>query len=476
MPKATKLTLHNLGIIEDMVIELNKPLLLFIGDIKVGKSTILLGVKLLRGGAFPPDIIRHGCNEAFVFIEFPGGSIRREWYRDPKSGKNEAREIVFLRDNNPKPVRKPVEEIRKLLSNPFLENQDYLKDMGPTDRCRFFVDFLGIDTGDLDAEKKDLADQVFALQAKIDGYGDIDVTPVEQPNVIAMKNELTLTRKAHTSKVAGWNKELEELRERYQSGPRQELKECDEQIEANWKAADVVKSDIARIEAELERAKTKAGEVERERVRLAENRKRLNILVAELPDLKPQADELKKKIETPLDTSALESKISEASAQEVRYQEYLKRLAKVEERNQANTLLEYAQSRIREIRDLKARKLAEIAEVSGIDGLGFDEDGNFTYDNTTAGLLSTSQLMELSSKISAMYPEQTGGDSGVGLELLDRGESLGEAIFSYIDRAREHDLTILATIVGARPASVPPDVGVFVVSGGKLVDETVAKP
>jgi hypothetical protein len=57
---------------------------------------------------------------------------------------------------------------------------------------------------------------------------------------------------------------------------------------------------------------------------------------------------------------------------------------------------------------------------------------------------------------------------GLGISLIDRGESLGKSIFGLIHRARTEDKTILTTVVGERPAVVPEHVGVFVVEGGKI--------
>jgi len=64
--------------------------------------------------------------------------------------------------------------------------------------------------------------------------------------------------------------------------------------------------------------------------------------------------------------------------------------------------------------------------------------------------------------LSALYPK------GFGLELLDRGESLGKSIFQFVDRAKQENKTILATVVGERPAEVPAEVGVFVVEQGAV--------
>lgn len=77
-------------------------------------------------------------------------------------------------------------------------------------------------------------------------------------------------------------------------------------------------------------------------------------------------------------------------------------------------------------------------------------------------MLSGSQIMKLSSELSALYPE------GLGIDLIDRGESLGKSIFLFVDRAEKEEKTILATIVGERPADVPENIGVFVVEKGAV--------
>jgi hypothetical protein len=70
--------------------------------------------------------------------------------------------------------------------------------------------------------------------------------------------------------------------------------------------------------------------------------------------------------------------------------------------------------------------------------------------------------MRLSSLLSARYP------AGLGVELIDRAESLGKSIFEFVSRAVSEQKTILATVVGERPANAPEQVGVFVVEKGKV--------
>ena len=60
------------------------------------------------------------------------------------------------------------------------------------------------------------------------------------------------------------------------------------------------------------------------------------------------------------------------------------------------------------------------------------------------------------------------------MELIDRAESLGTEIWKSVQRAEEHQLSILATIVGEAPAIVPENVGVFIVEDGAIAPVAVA--
>ena len=49
--------------------------------------------------------------------------------------------------------------------------------------------------------------------------------------------------------------------------------------------------------------------------------------------------------------------------------------------------------------------------------------------------------------------------------LADKADG---AEFGFVKRAEEEKITILATIVGEKPANVPENIGVFVVEKGKI--------
>jgi len=145
--KVTKLTVTNIGIVKDAAIEINKPEIVFYGDIKQGKSTLLNAVRWVCGGAFPDDIIRHGQIEASVQLEGTETDgkpwvIRREWYR-AKDGTATARAIIYTR--NGVPVKKPVDAIKAHL-NPYLLDQDYLRHMTSLERNRYLTELFGVDT------------------------------------------------------------------------------------------------------------------------------------------------------------------------------------------------------------------------------------------------------------------------------------------------------------------------------------------
>lgn len=183
--KAKRLSIINIGALADVNIGIEKPLVLFYGEVRQGKTTILNAVRWVMGGSYPGDIIRHGEQEASICFEFEGGSISRSWYR-AKDGTIKDRPIHFIRDG--KPVSKPATEIKKFL-NPFLLDQDHLRNMSDPERKRYMLDLFGVDTADLDAKQVALEKEASELRATIKGYGDIDITPVEQIDVAAVKDE-----------------------------------------------------------------------------------------------------------------------------------------------------------------------------------------------------------------------------------------------------------------------------------------------
>ena len=427
--KITGLKITNVGILEDVDLKLDKPLILFYGEIRQGKSTILNAIRWAFGGAFPSDIIRHGQTTARVEIAFEGGMIRRDWYV-AKDKTTKAKDLVFVRGG--KPVPSPVNELKRLL-NPFLLDQDHLRKMTETERKAYFAEVFAIDTTALDTELYNVARDASDLRAKIKGYGEIDLTPVEVIDPAPLREELKQMKQAH----------------------EEACKTVDKENEAAIKR----NSDIQRGKEKLEEIDLSITELKSKLEALEKSKATIKDWLAKNPILtlraRPDA----------LDTSSIDAKLMISSASAVKAEQYRANLKRAEQRKADEEKLSKLSTREREIKKQKIAKLKGISESCGIKDLSFDEAGTFTYQGTQAGMLSTSQIMKLSSELSALYPE------GLGIDLIDRAESLGKSIFEFVSRAEEEKKTILATIVGEAPAKVPEHIGVFVVSNGKVEEQ-----
>lgn len=459
--KALYIRIKNIGLLADETITLDKPLIIFYGEIRQGKTTILNCFRWVCGGSFPSDIIRHGQKEADIEFGFDGGMIRREFYVSKKAPhETKAREVQFIRAG--RPVDSPVAEIKRLL-NPFLLNQDYLRNMGETDRKKYFTDMFAVDTTELDTEAYNASKAASDLRAKLTGYGDIDLTEVNPVDATALKSELAEIKRAAAERRAMLEDGLTKANRYHQSAvdaanaENDAIQRYNEEVRSHQRKQQDYESSIVELEKkiiELRDKHTAEGEW------LNQNPEKPK----KGTPLEPDLSEIKQKIldAASPDTSELDGKIQNAAAQNVRAEQFAKNKKRAEDKAADETKLAALEQRQREIKAEKVKKLATISESCGIPELAFDETGQFTFQGTQAGMLSTSQIMNLSSQLSALYPE------GLGVELLDRGESLGKSIFEFVDRAKADELTILATIVGEAPAKSPPEVGVFVVQAGKV--------
>jgi len=442
--KAIRLTINNIGIIGNMAIDLDKPLVLFYGDLMQGKTTILNAFKWCLGGTYPADIIRHGETEASVLFEFQEesgpGSIFRSWYIN-REGVTTVRPVSFIRSG--KPVSKPDNEIKKFL-NPYLLDSDFLKKMGETERKAYFVGLFGVDTSAIDKEINASAEEAKTLRIEIKSYGEIDTTPVNPVDVTELKKERERILDEHTVAVSEVDKRSESLRS------------LNDLRERKTERRDTITQEIRQIEDELaevtKRLNDKKNELSLDKININQW---LNDNPAATIASRP----------SPPDVSVLDAQISEAAAVAVRVEQYEKNVKRALEKRLKEEKLTANEATQRDLKKKKVSLLAETSQKSGIKGLVFNEDGSFTYDGTTAAMLSTSQLMSLSQELSALYP------AGFGLDLIDRAESLGFAIgkniLEFVEKAKREDKTILATIVGERPATAPPEVGVFVVENGE---------
>ena len=431
--KVKQLIIKNIGIIEDGIIELDKPLVLFYGEIKQGKTTVLNAVKWVFGGSYPSDIIRHGAKDASVRLVFENGSITREWYIN-KAGETTDRPISFILNGSV--VKRPVDEIKKFL-NPYLLDNEFLKKMTETERRNYFTQLFGVDTADLDKESLKAESDAKDLRAKIKGYGEIDLTEVLPVDVEALRNKRAEIDKANSRARDNYNLTLKGI-----LNTNNEIENV--KHDKNQTIQEI--SGIEKQIAQLQNAIT----VKRNQIEACDK------WLSEHPAVtEPEPPAIQ-------DTSEIDQQISEAAAMAVRYEQYLKNKKRVEERAADEVRLAGIESRQRQIKKEKVAKLKDISDSCGVSGLSFDESGNFVYEGTFAGMLSTSQIMKLSSELSALYPQ------GFGMELIDRAESLGKSIFQFIERAEKEEKSILATIVGEKPAAIPDNIGVFVVENGRI--------
>jgi DNA repair exonuclease SbcCD ATPase subunit len=426
MIKPTKLIIKNIGKIADAEIPINKPLILFYGEIKNGKSTILNCVRWVCGGEFPTDIIRHGADDGAIELHFDGGMISRSFYR-AKDKAVKARPVIFVRGG--KAVASPVAEIKRLL-NPFLLDQDFLRNKTELERKQYFAEMFAVDTTALDMELFNSQRDAQNLRSKIDGYGKIELVPVEPVDASNLQSELS------------------DIRNKFEN-ERQAV------IEKN----NGVQHHNNLHERRKEKRETLADEIESLKKELAEKTAAFQVEINWLNTFPRMA--FNPEPNAP-DTSALEKQIQDAGATNVRAEQFQKDKKRAADKEADEKKLSEMTKRQRDIKAEKQAKLKEVSATCGVPGLEFDEEGNFMYEGTTAGMISDSQLMKLSNALSNLYPD------GFDVSLLDRAESLGKSIFEYVERAKEQKKTILATIVGERPAKVPPEVGVFVVENGKV--------
>lgn len=458
--KAVSLTVKNIGLVADANIEFNKPLILFYGEIQQGKTTLLNAVKWVFGGSFPSDIIRTGESEALVRLTLDCGHIERQWYR-ARNGETKSRPVVF--EKNGAPVTNPVAEIKKFL-NPFLLDQDYLRNMSELERKKYFAATFAVDTAGLDLQISTAEQRAMEVRAKLKGYGDIDLTPVGVPaDPAALRTQRAAILAAHKSKLDVVREDLANRRDAYKGACAQvtaaNQAASENNYQVNLKLVEVrgVVAEIAVLRATLARLEDRHTDLSKW---LEEHPQQPGSPLPPEPDFSA----LEQQLQAQPDTAEVDAEISKAAADRVKYEQYQANQTRAAQRQQDEHEIEALDAAVRELRKNKIAKLKQCSEQTGIVGLEFDEAGNFRFEGSEAGMLSTSQIMRLSSLLSAKYPP------GFGVDLIDRAESLGKSILDFVTRAQSENKTILAAIVGERPATAPAEVGVFVVEKGVVHD------
>lgn len=455
--KPTKLTIKNIGMIESEEIEINKSLLLFYGDILQGKTTILNSIKLLFGGSFPDDLIRHGEKEGSVKMDFENGMISRSFYIN-KKGDIVAKPIKFILNNEP--VKHPADAIKSLL-NPFLLDQDFLRHKDGLERQRYFVELFGVDTGVLDEKYKLLESEAKDLRSAIKTYGEIDITPVDEPDIVKLKVEKNGIEKenqviidAEYERREKFNKDQDELTEKLNIISAS-IDDADDKVTDLVEGIKSFKAQLIVMQNTID-VKTKILAMAKEK------KKGLKVDYGEITAPKPKLSlmfQFKDKLKS---TVKIDENISNAKADEILFKAYQANVTRNNEKILKGEWLKEKEGSQRDIKADKIKLLAGKSKDTGIADFAFDEDGNARFQNTSMDMLSTSQIMNLSTLLSSLYPP------GLGIELIDRGESLGKSIYGLIDEAKKKERTILATVVGNKPAKVSDEIGVYVVERGRI--------
>lgn len=449
--KVLSIELFHIGIIDHEKIEINEPLVIFYGDVKAGKTTLLNAPAWLGGNSIPKDIIKHGEKEAFIEMILDCGKIRREFYVN-KKGEFAAREIKAVVNNS---ILKQKEVA--LLFNPFLLDQNYFTNMNSIDKAKFLIEIFGIETDDLDAKIKALLSECVILRTKVGRYGEIDVTEVKEPELALLRSRES-TIKADIAIKTADNRKANALA---QTNHNTEVAEYNTAV-SEWEK----KQDLRTSNRELANTSLKSLSL------LGYKGCEVITFITELPEAEEKHALIEPILKDPIpetpdqaELEAIQLKISTALAEEILFNQYKARVAKKAEKKAVEDVLA---AKIKTGKSLKAQKKERLSVVSGkIEGLVFDENGDFKYLNTSSAMLSDSMQMELSSKLSALYPE------GLEIELIDRGESLGSSIYDLIDHAEKNNRNVLVSVVGQNLGVSKDKVGVFYLNDGKIINEEI---
>ena len=450
--KIKSVKIENIAIIENMEIAIDKPLLLFYGEIKQGKTTILNCIRWAFGGSFPKDIITHGQSEAFIEIVLENGLINRSFYVN-KDSETVARNLKIVLNNRPAKVN----DLKRFL-NPFLLDQNHLINMKPPERAKFILELFQVDTTELDSELIQSENKAQLLRAKIKGYGDnipVDVQKPDMEALIANKKAIEDGQKEQKEMIEAENKIIK-------ANHQKEIDKILEEITAFNTEQDERKSRIASANETLKNIQLTVKSSIFEKCFDFDGAKKIIELLPQPENKKSLVHSLPEPKLCDFDTTDLinaEKAIQEAEIQQVKYEAYLKDFARYEEKLNCNGELKTLEGNIKRARLVKAQQQETINGI--IEGLEY-KDFQIWYENTTFEMLSTSQVMQLSSKLSALYPES------LGLELIDKGESLGKSVMLLVDKAQKEEKNILVTIVGERPTLIPENIGVFYVENGGI--------
>jgi len=360
-------------------------------------------------------------------------------------------------------------ELRSAI-NVFQLNQDFLKTLGNAERKKFFVDLFKVDTSGIDAKLKAKELEAQGMRKIIDAYGEIDVTPVNEPDrktadfnratekqrLTDLHNEYLISKENAEAKwVTDNDKHLVDIQEFNQTQRLRKglvLDEADNLAQVRDLLAESVLYEL--FQKNLE----KASEYLTANLKQPEPEKPIkNIPPLKYPDFEADKTEYNKLVEI----------CNNLKLEQERYNNYLNRLARNNEKQDKKIELSNLDTEIRDFRKLKVAALSEYGKE--INGLNFTEKGDVIFNDTHIDNLSTAQLVELGSALQIMYPDT------LKIELIDRGESLGltgkytfKNAKELANKAERDGSVIIGTVVGEPPENVPEKYGFYIMDDGTL--------
>lgn len=434
--KPVKMRIVNIGILGDVTIPFNTPIIKLFGEIRNGKTTILNAVRWVTGSPIPKDIIKHGEREASIRIDYEGSSegetyIERSFYLNA-SGEMKTRAIQFIR--NGAAVVKPSDKLKGMAEG-FVADQDTFNKLSAEEKRKYFVASLGLDTTEEDALLDKIIAEGKALRKEIKEVGSLeDLEVVAEPDSV---NSLLEQRAEITAQNEEANKQYITL-----VRGRQQV------IAAK---ASVVATRAAKV-ARLEALRGEAARIKSEGLALKEELANEN--EEELPDEVAEPEQVS--------TTDLDKQISDNGAKQEEYRAYQRLLSIKEETDVKKSRLADLLAQKKKVVHEKGEKLVSLNAKHGIEGLIFGGDGSITYREASLDLLSTSEQFELSYELASKQANE------LGIIPIDRAESLGKSIDDYVAHAKAQGFTVLASIVGEYPANSPVEQGVFVVENGTV--------
>lgn len=451
--KIKSLKIVNCGLVKDQTIPFDKPLIIFYGEVMNGKTTILNCVKIAFGMKPPADFISHGESEALIELELESGKITRRLKRRSDGSYIDNHSIVM---NNEVVGKTGL----KNFINPFQLNQNHFIEMNFEEKKKYLVDLFGIDTSSIDYEINSLFNKNKDYRSQIKAMGEIELNPVEKIDEISLKKEYVFISEKNQLLERNYKASLENI-EKENEHKLQLLKDLDENAnkmieaqkihkESMEKAQKEYETELSLITERLQNKLNMANQIYSEKSEYLENNE--TVLKDKIKNFKPTEPP---KEPDYLPTAELIKKIESAKIENLKYEQYLKDKERYDKKVALENSLKESETKLKLRREERQKVLVDAKLSEKIPGLEIDEAGKIKFEGDDLSMISDSQEMRLSSLISSLYPEC------FNIELVDRGESMGKSIFALIDKAKNENRTILATVVRDEIAETPEEVGVY---------------